>query len=224
MKSQDGSIQRWLSSVQDQPPNDGGIYYCSRLTGRTLELPQADSDAGLEGHRDPIRNTNTKIPDIQLEVSESARRRHTPSKKRTGHYETTASPVRANRKKPRQNFELRPRNKTREDRYEYKSISVQNQSHTKKVKPRARRHTMNDDFQAINVTQNRLTVRRASELRETMLTWVRCATLSIWGFSARARPLLPTVPLTTHRSLAPNRCHTKAPASENPGLILLFLR
>ncbi|CAG8000974.1 unnamed protein product [Penicillium salamii] len=117
----------------------------------------------VNGDQGASRRTGTKIPDIPLEMSD--RRRSYTSKKRDGHFdETSASPANASRKKPRQNFELKPRHKTREDRYDYKPNSVEAKSHAKKVKPRARRHTMNDDFHAMNVTENRLTMRRIVNL------------------------------------------------------------
>lgn len=153
----------------------------------------------------------------------SERRRSYTSKKRDGHFdETSASPANASRKKPRQNFELKPRHKTREDRYNYKPNSVEAKSHAKKVKPRARRQTMNDDFHAMNVTENRLTVRRASTLVFVILTGARCAESSTWGFLARARPL-PTAPARTRRSLAP--CLSQiAPTNGSLGLISPSLR
>ncbi|CAG7938178.1 unnamed protein product [Penicillium salamii] len=136
------------------------VYRCGLPDGSS----HADGDTEINADQDANRRTGTKIPDIPLEVSER-RRSHTTSKKRVGHFdETSASPANASRKKPRQNFELKPRHKTREDRYDYKPNSVEAKSHAKKVKPRARRHTMNDDFHAMNVTENRLTMRRIVNL------------------------------------------------------------
>ncbi|KGO75334.1 hypothetical protein PITC_001880 [Penicillium italicum] len=78
-------------------------------------------------------------------------------------------PGNQSRKISRHSYELRPRHKTREDRYEYKgpSSAADTQSQSRKgrgKKSRGRRHTMNDDFHAINVTGNRLTLRSNTNL------------------------------------------------------------
>ncbi|PKX91893.1 uncharacterized protein P174DRAFT_410761 [Aspergillus novofumigatus IBT 16806] len=60
-------------------------------------------------------------------------------------------------------FERKPRNKTREDRYEYKgSISriqrKQSPTQARKSSKQVRRHTINDNFHASNVPRDRLTL------------------------------------------------------------------
>ena len=109
---------------------------------------------------------------IPLEISDSLPGSgHSASRKRaSSHLEETKTPSTheiipgsGSRKRSRQSYELRPRHKTREGRYDYKgpSSAVETQSQSRKgrtKKPRGRRHTMNDDFHAINITGNRLTV------------------------------------------------------------------
>lgn len=118
----------------------------------------------------------TSIPrvHIPLDISDSVPGNgHSASRKRaSSHLEETKAPPThetipgsGSHKRSRQSYELRPRHKTREDRYDYKgpSSAVETQSQSRKgrtKKPRGRRHTMNDDFHAINVTGNRLTVSR----------------------------------------------------------------
>lgn len=111
---------------------------------------------------------------IPLEISDSMPENgHLASRKRaSSHLEETKAPStheiipgNESHKRSRQSYELRPRHKTREDRYDYKgpSSAVETKSQSRKgrtKKPRGRRHTMNADFHAINITGNRLTVSR----------------------------------------------------------------
>ncbi|CAI7670424.1 unnamed protein product [Penicillium discolor] len=110
---------------------------------------------------------------IPLEISDSMPGiGHSASRKRaSSHLEETKAPSthetipgNESHKRSRQSYELRPRHKTREDRYDYKgpSSAVETKSQSRKgrtKKPRGRRHTMNEDFHAINITGNRLTLR-----------------------------------------------------------------
>ncbi|KZN87263.1 hypothetical protein EN45_058210 [Penicillium chrysogenum] len=148
-------IYQWLSTVEDQ---------------RQTENQEQVKDTALA----------TGIPRIHipLETSDDLRANgHSASRKRDSRHlkETKASsthdtiPGSEGHKRSRNCYELRPRYKTREDRYEYKgpSSAVETQSQSRKgraKKPRGRRHTMNDDFRAINVTGNRLTLRSNTNL------------------------------------------------------------
>lgn len=118
----------------------------------------------------------TSIPRIRIPLEISDRlpgNGHSASRKRaSSHLEETKAlpthetiPGNESHKRSRQSYELKPRRKTREDHYNYKgpSSAVETQSQSRKgrtKKPRGRRHTMNDDFHAINITGNRLTVSR----------------------------------------------------------------
>jgi hypothetical protein len=60
-------------------------------------------------------------------------------------------------------YERKPRNKTKEDRYEYKGSTSriqrkQSPTKAKKSSKQVRRHTINDNFHASNVPRDRLTV------------------------------------------------------------------
>lgn len=118
----------------------------------------------------------TSIPRIRipLEISDGMPGNgHSASRKRaSSRLEETKAPSthetipgNGSHKRSQQSYELRPRHKTREDRYDYKGplSAVESQSQSRKgrtKKPRGRRHTINDDFHAINITGNRLTVSR----------------------------------------------------------------
>lgn len=167
-------IHQWLSTVDEQDQSrhqDGGMLL-------SQEPRCFRANRALADNQDQVKCTAlaTAIPRIRipLEISDSVRGNgHSASRKRdSGHLnETKASPAHEiipgneNQKRSRHSYELRPRHKTHEDRYEYKgpSSAVDTQSQSRKgrgKKSRGRRHTMNDDFHAINVTGNRLTVSR----------------------------------------------------------------
>jgi hypothetical protein len=169
------SIYQWLSTVEDHQQDghqDEGMLLSQDLSSFSANRPLAEN-------QEQVKETAlaTSIPRIRipLEISESVRaNKHFASKKRNlGPLdETRASsthetiPGNESHKRSRSSYELRPRHKTREDRYEYKapSSAVETQSQSRKrraKKSRGRRHTMNDDFHAINVTGNRLTVSKA---------------------------------------------------------------
>ncbi|KAJ5510379.1 hypothetical protein N7453_002482 [Penicillium expansum] len=166
-------IHQWLSTVDEQDQSrhqDGGMLL-------SQEPRCFRANRALADNQDQVKCTAlaTAIPRIRipLEISDSVRGNgHSASRKRdSGHLnETKASPAHEiipgneNQKRSRHSYELRPRHKTREDCYEYKgpSSAVDTQSQSRKgrgKKSRGRRHTMNDDFHAINVTGNRLTLR-----------------------------------------------------------------
>ncbi|CAG8899021.1 unnamed protein product [Penicillium egyptiacum] len=142
-------IYQWLSTVEDQ---------------EQTENQEQVKDTALEASIPRIR--------IPLEVSDDVRGNgHPASRKRDSDHlkENETIPGSESHKRSRNCYELRPRYKTREDRYEYKgpSSAVETQSQSRKgraKKPRGRRHTMNDDFHAINVTGNRLTLRSNTNL------------------------------------------------------------
>jgi hypothetical protein len=160
-------IYQWLSTVEDQ----GQSMLSQKL--RSLRANRA-----LAENEEQVKDTAlaTGIPRIRipLEISDDLRANgHSASRKRDSRHlkETKASSTHETilgsegHKRSRNCYELRPRYKTREDHYEYKgpSSAVETQSQYRKgraKKPRGRRHTMNDDFRAINVTGNRLTVSR----------------------------------------------------------------
>ncbi|KAJ5565938.1 hypothetical protein N7535_007576 [Penicillium sp. DV-2018c] len=145
MEGNDTSIYQWLSTVEQQQEQSGG-----QDVGKT--------------HRGTLgADTATRLPHIQLELGS---RTSTTRKRGAGWLEETETsiPECDTRKRSRYSYEPRPRHKTRQDRYEYKgpssSVDAQLQTRGKQTKrSRCRRHTMNDDFHASNVTRNRLTLR-----------------------------------------------------------------
>ncbi|KAK4865379.1 hypothetical protein LT330_009490 [Penicillium expansum] len=166
-------IYQWLSTVDEQDQSrhqDGGMLL-------SQEPRCFRANRALADNQEQVKCTAlaTAIPRIRipLEISDSVPGNgHSASRKRdSGHLNETKSspaheiiPGNENQKTSRHSYELRPRHKTREDRYEYKgpSSAVDTQSQSRKgrgKKSRGRRHTMNDDFHAINVTGNRLTLR-----------------------------------------------------------------
>ncbi|KAF7167873.1 hypothetical protein CNMCM6106_003267 [Aspergillus hiratsukae] len=66
-------------------------------------------------------------------------------------------------------YERKPRNKTKEDRYEYKGSTSriqrkQSPTKAKKLSKKVRRHTINDNFHASNVPRDRLTLHSHPDL------------------------------------------------------------
>lgn len=123
---------------------------------------------------DQIRNTGlaTNISCIPLETSEivpggghPATRKRDAGCLEQSKASSTHEPVLRDEghKRARQSYGLKPRHKTHEDHYEYKgplsALETQSQPRKGRTKRRGcRKHTMNDDFHAMNVTENRLTV------------------------------------------------------------------
>ncbi|KAJ5592510.1 hypothetical protein N7537_009414 [Penicillium hordei] len=164
-------IYQWLSTVEDQEQSrhqGEGMFFHANIA--LAENHVQVNDTAFAASIPRIR--------IPLEISDSALGNgHSASRKRaSSHLEETKAPFthktipgNGSHKKSRESYELKPRHKTREDRYEYKGLSsaVETQSQSRKgrtKKPRGRRHTMNDDFHAVNITGNRLTLRSNTNL------------------------------------------------------------
>ncbi|OQE24135.1 hypothetical protein PENFLA_c010G04036 [Penicillium flavigenum] len=148
-------MYQWLSTVEDQ--------------GQTENQEQVKDTALATGM--PRIHTPLETPDDLRANGQSASRKrdscHLKETKASSTHETIQGSE--GHKRSRNCYELRPRYKTREDRYEYKgpSSAVETQSQSRKgraKKSRGRRHTMNDDFRAINVIGNRLTLRSNTNL------------------------------------------------------------
>jgi hypothetical protein len=134
----------------------------------------ADQRTGERQNQDTTAALAAKIPRMQLEVLGDLKGpEHSTFRKRNADQLDTmnasrpeeAVPQSKTHKRCRQGYELGLRHKTRDDHYEYRgpSSALGSQSKApkqKSKKSRGRRHTMNDDFHAINVTENRLTVSR----------------------------------------------------------------
>ncbi|CAI7577711.1 unnamed protein product [Penicillium glandicola] len=160
MGSNTNPIYQWLSAVEDQE-----------------QSRHQDGAENQQQLKDTTLATCTPRTRIPLEISDDVRRNgYSASRKRdSDHLEETKAPFthetipeNESHKRARRSYELRPRYKTREDRYEYKgpsSAAETSQSCKGRAKKsRGRRHTMNDDFHAINVTGNRLTLRNNTNL------------------------------------------------------------
>lgn len=164
-------IYQWLSTVEYQGQSMLSQKLRSLRANRALAINQ-------EQVKDTALATGIPWIRIPLEMSDDMRANgHSASRKRDSCHlnETNAPsthetiPGSESHKRSRNCYELRPRYKTHENRYEYKgpSSAVETQSQSRKgraKKPRGRRHTMNDDFRAINVTGNRLTVSRITQV------------------------------------------------------------
>ncbi|CAG7962559.1 unnamed protein product [Penicillium nalgiovense] len=164
-------IYQWLSTVEYQGQSMLSQKLRSLRANRALAINQ-------EQVKDTALATGIPWIRIPLEMSDDMRANgHSASRKRDSCHlnETNAPsthetiPGSESHKRSRNCYELRPRYKTHENRYEYKgpSSAVETQSQSRKgraKKPRGRRHTMNDDFRAINVTGNRLTLRSNTNL------------------------------------------------------------
>lgn len=179
MEQNESPIYQWLSTVDNQEPSHqqkGG-----KLLSQERCIFQADRHAGEEQEQviDTVIATGIqRIPRIALEVSDTmhglgnsaTRKRDADCLKQATALSTHETLLESeSHKRSRYSYDPRPRYKTREDRYEYKgpSSAVGFQSQPRKgraKKPRRRRHTMNDDFHAMNVTGNRLTVSLSLEI------------------------------------------------------------
>jgi hypothetical protein len=168
MENDRGPIYQWLSTVQDQDQpghrSTAGRRFRSNSDAITNKIPEKKQHG--EGAA-----VMTGIPLIPLESPEALRgiRRSTRKKRNLGHLDqsrtspTPQSPTRdeGRSKRARHSYERQPRHKTRDDHYEYKAPSAAGsrphacQGRAKNVC--GRKHTLND-FQAVNVTGNRLTV------------------------------------------------------------------
>ncbi|KAJ6162444.1 hypothetical protein N7485_010674 [Penicillium canescens] len=158
MEEDRGPIYQWLSTVQEQD---------RRGHRNTAEKKQQGAGAAVM----------TGIPLIPLESPGALRgiRRSTGKKRSVGHLDqsrtspTPQSPTRdeGRSKRARHNYERQPRHKTRDDHYEYKAPSAAgSRPHACKGRAkngRGRKHTLND-FQAVNVTGNRLTIPNQANL------------------------------------------------------------
>ncbi|KAJ5816439.1 hypothetical protein N7447_008672 [Penicillium robsamsonii] len=188
-------IYQWLSTVQDHEQRghqDEGIALA--------ESQEQANDTTL----------TTSIPRVRipLEISENVRGNgHSASRKRNSCQldETKASSAHGNipgsesHKRSRNCYELGPRHKTREDRYEYKGPSSAMETHRKRraKKLQGRRHTLNDDFHAINVTGNRLTLRSNTNLG--IFSKGRSSTTNHHGHSPSTALAKPTPSVKPHK-------------------------
>ena len=183
-----GPIHRWLTSVEGEPQDhhDGGTSL--QQESCPGEQSPTDNDSGEKQDQSTNAALVANIPCMQLEISDDLKGlAHSSFRKRNADQldETNAPPLEEavprikTPKRLQQSYELKSRHKTREDRYEYKGpssvvVSQPQVSKPKTKRSRSRRHTLNDDFHAINVTDNRLTV---SEFPSPLLP--SCAHLKI---------------------------------------------
>lgn len=151
------SIHKWLEKMPDDlhtPLDERGDQGTTR--GRAVtNLTDHNSTINLVGLDDaaPIITTarNFKLWDVEDQVA--------PQDLTTG----VDNPPHITRERIASlNFERKPRARTRENRYEYKGKDVERKSgsgdRAKKRVRRSRKHTLNDEFHAPNVTRERLTV------------------------------------------------------------------
>jgi len=165
MEKSENSIYRWLSTVPEdrQSPgatgaeeSGGGRYTCPLPTpGRTAHVDTMGKAYPLTSL--PIALEMTDVgPDIRWPRF-SKRKRQSPTREEQPRDQSLA-------KELGNEYERKPRNRTRKDRYEYKTAGSSNQisSNADKQKTkrrlRSRKQTMNEGFRASNVARNRLTV------------------------------------------------------------------
>lgn len=158
------SIYQWLSKATEStepPPAQGTMLYRPDLHAKITDPtpvvndpPPVDSakhfdsfPADLDAHN--AAQNSTKGKRTRGAGREDALEDHPP-------------------KKPRNEFERRPRHKTREDRYDYKPNGSRGKSQSRRGKTkklrRSRKESMNDGFHASNVPRERLTVSFSSPI------------------------------------------------------------
>lgn len=161
MEKSDNSIYRWLSRVTEdgQAPgasgarlSSGAPYTCPSLTGFADDM---DDD----GPAHPLKSFSES-----MDLTPQFRGLH--PKKRTRDTPTREEPPRDEPRaaKPINEYERKPRHKTRKDRYKYKTTGSSRGGPSElpeqkaKRQRRSRKQSMNDGFHASNVARNRLTV------------------------------------------------------------------
>lgn len=154
------SIYQWLSKTTEdsQPRSARGMMLCGIRSVRvkvTDFVFDADHSPTVGSAKHPVT-----VP-ADLEALNAAQG-STPGKRTRGADQKDAREQHPP-KKARNEYERRPRHKTREDRYDYKpsgstSKPQSRQEKTKRLR-RGRKQTMNDGFHASNVARERLTVR-----------------------------------------------------------------
>ncbi|KAJ5624174.1 hypothetical protein N7510_000483 [Penicillium lagena] len=141
-------IDAWLSNVQEDEPVD---------------------------HWPPSPSPGIALPELSNELTTPYRMRlcsvQRGSNSRARVYKSSISQGGQNTEKPRrQDYGLKPRHKTREDRYEYKAPTSAAKRASETERPRTKRqrrgrkHTLNDDFQAANVVHSRLTLHQVPNM------------------------------------------------------------
>ncbi|KAJ5780551.1 hypothetical protein N7457_005711 [Penicillium paradoxum] len=174
MESKDNPIYRWLSTVEQEQSHRQGE---GMALSRGCQIFRANRAPGNKQREMSHEESATSISCIPLDISDVIGRGHSNTRKRDAScLEESGAPSThetilgsESHKRSRNTYELRPRHKTREDRYEYKgpssALGSQSQPRKGRTKKRAcRKHTMNDEFQATNVTGSRLTLRNNTKL------------------------------------------------------------
>lgn len=151
MQTSGPNIYQWLVQV---PKGDPPVIEHANTSQGAFEV-----DATLTtGALDELRDLNIQpIPRMRHPASNDE---DGPDRKRLrGLREPSNKP----RVAPHNQFERRPRQKTRTDKYDYKAPAPREKAPAKSGEGRSKRskgrkHTMNDDFHASNVPPGRLTV------------------------------------------------------------------
>lgn len=166
MEKTDSPIYRWLSRVtgsgQAIGASGAGVlagepYTCPPLTEISDYVDGINPAHPLKSF--PVALESTELaPQVRWPHSKK-RMRDSPTRKEHPQDEPRSE-------KPVNDYQCKPRHRTREDRYEYKiaGSSRKNASEAPEQKTkrqrRSRKQAMNDEFHASNVARNRLTVCR----------------------------------------------------------------
>ncbi|KAI9376301.1 hypothetical protein BJX61DRAFT_490862 [Aspergillus egyptiacus] len=149
------------------------LSWLSRLGEAELVLPQIDTHPSAKFTYDGIpveKQTREPRLDCQGQASQTGTRKRTSLELASFDQPYISSrPGTKGRdscisRKEKHGYERIPRSRTKEDRYEYKGKSTRvnsedgTTSQKRKGPKQKRKHTINEDFHASNVPQNRLTV------------------------------------------------------------------
>lgn len=149
------NIYQWLQQVSKE---DLPAVQRANDPAKALEM-----DAAVETENPP--SALEEPPD--LEMQPIPRIRHSSSLKGASHDWKRARELRSPSHTPgtdsKNQYERRPRHKTRKDRYDYKTPKLREKhparsDERKPKRSKARKHTINEDFHASNVAPRRLTV------------------------------------------------------------------
>ncbi|KAJ5766892.1 uncharacterized protein N7511_004508 [Penicillium nucicola] len=154
-----GQIYQWLSSVKDADQTLDKIAADTKQQGWGVTAMATTPLISLESPGD--------LPGITRSTHRKRSIDHRGQSRESLHIQSPTRNQDRN-KRARHSYERKPRHKTHDDHYEYKEPSAAaSRPLVRKGKAKnghGRKHTLNDDFQAVNVTGNRLTIPNQARL------------------------------------------------------------
>lgn len=187
------SIYQWLSKTTEDSQPQGTQSMMVPCFGVCMLIPLTDHPAAVDSAKplDPLASLEVPHAICRDQGSILGKRtRDSLNENQKDVLEQHSS------KRTRNEYERRPRRKTREDRYDYKPSGSRDKPKPRKDKNRRARHgrkqTMNDGFHASNVARERLTVRTTMLFSQASLTILQLrqnANLGIFNKGKASSPI-----------------------------------